>query len=40
LQYVSWKLIGSVRVFLLRRIYRRKGGIRRMARGHTTWWHS
>jgi hypothetical protein len=32
LQYVSWKIDRVLRVFSLRRIYRRKGGIRRWAR--------
>jgi hypothetical protein len=32
LQYVSWKIDWVLRVFPSRRIYRRKGGIRRWAR--------
>jgi hypothetical protein len=33
LQYVSWKLIGPFMFSSPRRIYRRKGGVRRWARG-------
>jgi hypothetical protein len=32
LQYVLWKINRVLRVFSLRRIYRRKGGVRRWAR--------
>jgi hypothetical protein len=33
LQYVSWKIDRLLRVFPSRRIYRRKGGVRRWTRG-------
>jgi hypothetical protein len=32
LQYVFWKIDQALRVFSLKRIYRRKGGVRRWAR--------
>jgi hypothetical protein len=38
LQYVSWKIDQVFRFSSPRRIYRRKGGVRRWPGGPTTWW--